>query len=554
VSQITAPIRALGDVFRNPGLSRLQLAWAGVSFATWAFAITLGVYAFGVAGAGAVGVAALARLLPGALASPFAGLLGDRYSRRAVLISSALTMAGVLGAAALAVATDAPTWTVFALAGLYTVGSAPYVPAEGALMPQLARTPQELSAANVTHSGMDNLGFLGGSIMTGVVLAIASVQAAFAVAGLAVAASCIALLTMRPDSRPRYDADTDAGGVARQTAAGFRSLVSEPPLRLLGACLTLLVFVEGAADVLIVIVALDLLELDDSSIGYINAAWGVGALVAGGALAVLINRGQLVASLVIGSLITGAALALPGGRPVAVAAYAAWFGAGIGYTLVEVAANTLLQRLGDDEVLGRVRGSLETARLAAMALGAITVTALVDVLGIRAAVLVVAAILPLFALLRWGRLRSFEIGAPVEERHFSLLRADSIFAPLPLATLERLTHDLVEIEVDAGQEVITQGDFGDRFYLIDEGRVEVFEDEVHRCFEGDGESFGEIALLRGEPRTATVRTTEPTRLLALDRDDFIGAVTGHSRSRQVADGVIEHRLRPAGSGSADHSP
>ena len=84
--------------------------------------------------------------------------------------------------------------------------------------------------------------------------------------------------------------------------------------------------------------------------------------------------------------------------------------------------------------------------------------------------LAIAAVLPLFAALRWTRLRSYEVGAPVAERHFALLRADSIFAPLPLATLERLTHDLIEIEAEAGRELITQGDFGDRFYLIDAGR------------------------------------------------------------------------------------
>jgi MFS family permease len=539
---MTRSIRALAEVFRNPDLGRLQFAWAGVSFSTWAFAITLGVYAFDVAGAGAVGIAGLVRVMPGALASPFAGLLCDRYSRRTVLTSSAVAMAGTLGGTAFAVTADAPTWTVFGLAGLFTVASSPYVPAEGALMPHLARTPQELSAANVAHSVMDNLGFLGGSILAGVLLALTSVQAAIAVAALAVAASGVALVTLSPDSRPRYESQRAAGGVLRQTATGFRSLASDPALRLLGQCLTLLVFVEGAADVLVVIVALDLLELNSSSVGYLNAAWGIGALVAGGALAVLIDRGQLVAALVVGSLITGATFALPGAWPIAVAAYAAWFGVGIGYTLVEVTVYTLLQRLGDDEVLGRVRGSLETARLTAMALGAITVTPLVAVLGIRGAVLVFAATLPLFALLRWGRLRAFEVGAPVEEHQFSLLRADPIFAPLPLATLERLTHDLVELEVDAGSEVITQGDIGDRFYLIDRGRVEVLEDGAHRRSQGEGESFGEIALLRGEPRTATVRATERTALLALDRDHFISAVTGHGRSTQMADDVIESRL------------
>lgn len=513
-----------------------------MSFATWTFVITLGVYAFDAAGAAAVGVAGLVRLLPGAVASPFSGLLGDRYSRRAVLVWSAAAMAGALVGAAFAVAAGAPTWLVFALAGLFTIAASPYVPAEGALMPQFARTPQELSAANVTHSVMDNLGFLGGSILAGILVAVSSVQTVFAIAALAAALSAVAILLTRPDSRPRYADEMAARSLARQATAGLRAMVADPALRLLGTSLTLLVFVEGAADVLIVIIALDLLELGNSSVGYMNAAWGVGALMAGAGLAVLINRGRLVEGLVVGSLVTGAMLALPGVSPIVLVVYAAWFGVGLGYTLVEVAANTLLQRLGDDEVLGRVRGSLETVRLAAMALGAIAVTVLVELLGIRGAVLVVAAILPLFAILRWGRLRSFEVGAPVMERHFSLLRADPIFTPLPLATLERLTHDLIELRVDPGQEVITQGDAGDRFYLIEDGRVEVFEDSVHRRFQTVGESFGEIALLRGEPRTATVRTTEPTGLLVLDAGHFIDAVAGHGRSSQVADDVIEDRF------------
>jgi hypothetical protein len=183
-----------------------------------------------------------------------------------------------------------------------------------------------------------------------------------------------------------------------------------------------------------------------------------------------------------------------------------------------------------------------------MALGAISVTALVELLGIRGAVLAIAALLPVFVLLRWAQLRAFEIGAPVEERHFILLRGDRIFAPLPLATLERLSHDLVTVDAVAGEEVITQGDVGHRFYLIDRGEAQVYEDGLRRRDLCEGESFGEIALLRDTPRTATVRATRPTRLLALDRDQFIGAVTGHVRAREVADGVIDHRLRATSGG------
>jgi CRP-like cAMP-binding protein len=133
----------------------------------------------------------------------------------------------------------------------------------------------------------------------------------------------------------------------------------------------------------------------------------------------------------------------------------------------------------------------------------------------------------------------------VAERPYALLRANPIFTPLPVATLERLSHDVVELRVDAGEQIITQGHHGDRFYLIDDGEVDIFENRVLRRTEGPGESFGEIALLRDVPRTATVRANSPTRLLALDREHFLSAVTGQVRSRTVADTIIDSRLADA---------
>src|SRR2546423_14263568 len=174
--------RAVGTVFGNRDLRILELAWAGVSLATWSYVIALGVYAFDIGGAAAVGIAGLVRLLPGALASPFAGLLGDRRSRRSVLSGSACASALVLGGSALAAHLGAPAALVFALAGLFTVATAPYVPAEGALLPIVSTTPQELSAANVAHSAMDNLGFLVGSALAGLLLALGDPDLVFALA------------------------------------------------------------------------------------------------------------------------------------------------------------------------------------------------------------------------------------------------------------------------------------------------------------------------------------------------------------------------------------
>lgn len=537
--QLRASFSSLGAVFRNRELARLVLGWCGMTYAMWAYAIALSVYAFEQGGATAVGVAALVRLLPGALASPFGGLLGDRHSRRLVLALSALFSGVAIALSAAAAIADAPAWVVYALAGVFTVASTPYVPAEGALLPQVARSPRELSAANVTHSQMDNVGFLAAALSTGVLLAVATPQAAFAAAAAAGVLTALLLATLSRDVRPAYEQGDDASGVVRQTALGFRALMDDQQIRLVGLMLTALVFIEGTLDVMMVVVALDLLGLGEGSVGWINAAWGVGALVAGTALAVLLDRGNLAAGLAVGSLVMGAAIAFPGIWPVVFAAFLGFFMVGFGYTFVEVAARTLLQRLGSDETLARVIGFLETSRLSAMAIGSITAPALVALLGVRGALIAIGAFLPLIALLRWRALRSFEVGAPVNERHYSLLRENAIFAPLPVDRLEGVSRSLVEVEAEAGQEVITQGDHGDRFYLIDDGEVEVFEDGEFKRNERQGEGFGEIALLRDVPRTATVKATRATRLLALDRASFLETVTGHARSHERAQAVAD---------------
>ena len=538
LARLASVVRALAVDFGNRDLGRLGAAKVGISFASWCFAIALGVYGFETGGAVAVGVVAAVRLAPGALASPFAGLLGDRFPRRNVLVGSGLAITVVLAAAAVAAEADT-TAAVYVLAGVFTVAVSGYVPAEAALMPALAHTPQELSAANVTHSAMDNTGFLLAAGTTGVLLAVTTPTVVFAVAATVALGTTAGLATIGRDKRPDYVAEAELAGLLRQSAIGFRTLAEHPGLRMLGATLVALIFFEGIADVLVVVMALDLLHLGDGSVGFLNAGFGLGALAGGAGLALLLDRGKLALGLAGGSVIVGLATALPGLWPVAFAAYAGWIGVGLGYTVIEVAAKTLMQRLGSDESLSRVIGSLESARLAAQALGSIGASVLVELLGVRVALLALAALLPAFVILFWTRLRAFEIGAPVAEDQFQLLRHNSIFAPLPVATLERISHDLSPVVASAGEEVITQGDVGDRFYVIEDGQVEVFEDGVFRRNEGPGESFGEIALLRDVPRTATVRATAPTRLLALERDRFIAAVTGHRRSHQLAHTVVD---------------
>ena len=542
--RLGSTLGALAVDFGNRDLGLLGIARVGISYASWCLAIALGVYGFEVGGAVAVGVVALVRLMPGALASPFAGLLGDRFPRRNVLIGSGLAITVVLAGTCTAAAMDSEAWVVAVLAGVFTAAISGYVPAEAALLPALARSPQELSAANVTHSSMDTAGFLGAALTTGLVLHSAGPATVFGIAAAVALLTTAGLTLIERDQRPSYAPEGEISGLWRQSVLGFRTLIADRGLRLLGALLVFVVFFEGMTEVLVVILALDLLHLDHGSVGYLNAAWGVGALLGGATLSMMIGRGRLAVGLAIGSAVLALGTALPALWTTAVAAYVGWLVVGSGYTVAEVAGKTLLQRLGSDETLGRVIGSLESARLAAMALGSISASAFYELLGIRGALLLAAGLLPAFIVFTWTRLRAFEVGAPVAEEQFQLLRGNTIFAPLPVATLERISHALVAVKMPASEEVITQGDVGDRFYVIEEGQVEVLEDGVFKRHEGPGESFGEIALLRDVPRTATVRTTEATTLLFLERDQFITAVTGHQRSHQLAHTVVDDRWAP----------
>jgi predicted MFS family arabinose efflux permease len=458
------------------------------------------------------------------------------------MLGSALAATAVLAGAAAAAALGAPTAAVFAFPALFAIALCGYGPAHAALTPTLVDTPQQLSAANVSHSVMENAGALAAALAAGLLLNRTS--PAF-VMGLAAGAALLVVLCVSgvsKDRRPEYVLEEDdVAGAFREVTRGARALFFHPALRLSSATMVLLFFFEGFIEVMVVVVALEMLHLAEGAVGFLNATIGIGAVLGAVGLSMLFDRGRLVPAIAGGSLVIGVATVLPGVAPHATTAYAGMLAIGFGFVFAEVATKTLMQRLGSDETFGRVIGAFESARQAALALGSVGAVLLVELLHPEGALIAVGAFVPVFVIVCWSRLRAHEIGAPVDEERYRLLRRSSIFSPLPLATLERLSHDLQPIEVAAGEDVIVQGEVGDRFFLICDGEVEVFEDGVFRRNERAGESFGEIALLHDVPRTATVRTTADTRLLALDRDQFLLAVTGHRRSRQLAHRVSDER-------------
>jgi MFS family permease len=530
--------------FSNRDMGLLGVATIAVAFATGCFTIALGIYGFEAHGAVGVGVVALVRFLPGALTVPIVSLFIDRHSRRAVLFGCSVATLAVLSAATIAAALDAPVPVVFAFAALFTIANCGYGPAHSALTPSLVQSPQQLSASNVTHIAMEYVGTLLAALTAGILLTATSPGFVFGVAAAAATLVLALVAGVRQDRRPEYEDDEEeevVRGALHEVTFGLRTMLGHSTLRLATATLILLFLFEGFAGVVVVVMALDLLGLPQGSVGFLNATWGIGAVIGAMSLAALLNRGRLVGAIAGGSILLGTATMLPGLFPEPPFAYVGWLLIGTGFVFVEVAAKTLLQRLGSDETLGRMIGSLEAGRFAAKALGSIGAVLLLELLGVRASLIALGALMPVFVTLFWTRLRAHEIGAPVDEGRFVLLRANPIFAPLPIAVLEGLSHNLVPVEATAGEDVIVQGELGDRFYVIVEGEVEVFEDGVFKRNEGPGESFGEIALLHEVRRTATVRATVDTRLLSLDGDQFVLAVTGHRRSHQRARSVAADR-------------
>ena len=215
---------------------------------------------------------------------------------------------------------------------------------------------------------------------------------------------------------------------------------------------------------------------------------------------------------------------------------------GVGYALSEIASLTLTQRLAAGDVLGRVYGVEETMYVAATALGGLAGALLVAPLGVRWAIVVTGIALPVLAVVLRARLSEFEAGAEVSEESFGLLRRLALFAPLPMAMVENLALRAQRGSFAAGTDIIVQGDEATGFYVIQDGTVEVYVDGALRREEGVGEYFGEIALLRGGPRTATVRAATEVRALALDREDFLDGVGAHARSARVAEAVVAERL------------
>ena len=541
VAELGTSARVCREALRIPDLRRVELAFFGFNMAEWAIYIAIAVYAYGQSGARGVGLVSAIQLIPAAVFAPFASVLGDRYRREVMLLVAYGVQVATIGATAVALLLDAPAPAVYALAAVAATGITLVRPVHTALLPALTRSPDKLTAAFVADSTIESAAVVLGPALAGGIMTVSGPGTVYAaMAGLLVVSwILVGRIGIRttPASRP-------AGGerLLQEALAGFELLRRDRRAGLVVGVLGAGLFVLGILDVVIVVLAFELFDSGESGTGFLGAAMGIGALIGSAATIALIARQRLCGPLRGGMLLYGAPIALIAAAPVPGLAFPALAAAGAGFSLSDVTGRLMLQRLVPDQKLARAFGVLEGAYMAAEGIGAVVGAALVAGLGLQGTLIVTGLLLPAVALVARRRLTEADVGLHVSPEHVHLLHSLPLFAALGPREVELLAEHLSPVEAAAGDLVVAEGDVGELFYVIETGDADVSQGGRTLRSLSAGDSFGEIALLRSVPRTATVTARTPMTLLALGRAPFLEAVTRYAPGVVAANEIVESHL------------
>jgi MFS family permease len=518
-----------------------------VEHGTW---LALLLYAFDRGGVGEAGLVAFFLLIPAALTAPFAAVIADRLPLDLALAVGYGLQAIAAALTAGAMYADAPAVVVYPLAALFVSMLTVSRPTISAVLPAIASGPAELAAANSMSGFVETVSAFIGPGVAGVVLVSGSPAAVFALSAALLMAAVGLSLTMTP--RPFVGGDSFPSDDERSASAlseilgGLSLLRAERAPRLLVIMMAGTWMVFGALDVAFIAVAVEQLQRSEASAGLLGSALGIGGILGALASFALVGRRRLSMPTALGLLAMGLPImAIAGTDSLAVVALLL-VASGAGEAVADVAARTLLQGLAAEDTLARVFGVVEGLATAALALGSVGFSVIAVVAGLEAALVVTGAILPLFLVLRFRALREIDRRRPeLDPLLLNLVRSIPIFAPLPAFRLEQLLVNLRAKEIEPGQVVFSKGELGDLFYLVAAGSA-VVELEHRNAVHERGGFFGEIALVRNQPRMATVRAGDDGLVVyTLERKVFLEAITAfavsHSRTLDVADRRLRDR-------------
>ncbi len=535
-------LRAYRRLLRNGPLSRLLIGEFVSSIGDWLYLVAILILVYQVTEDPFIlGLVGAARVLPYLVLSIPAGIVADRFDRRLILLSTDIARGLLMLVIAAIVALDGPIWLVIALAIVGTCFATFFGPAIGAYLPNLVEDEDQLGPANSAWSTLDQLAFMIGPAVAGILIALGGLVVAFLLNAASFAVIAVVLWGLprnRPaDAPPSAGGRADADGGAAVDPGPVPTAVPGPAVLVPVVGLAIIDIVGsvagGGLSVLTVVIATTSLGGGEAATGFLNAGIGLGGFIGAVLAGALVLRPSLVPVLVGGSILLAAGLAGLGYAPALGVAIAAIAVASVGGLLVEVTSTTIFQRVVPDAIRGRALGVLGTISTVAFATGSFVLPVASGTFGTGPVLLVtgigVAVAGVIGALLAAPAARR-PAGSAADVR-VNRLAGLPLFSGVPAASLEAVAVRLEPVDVRGDQVVIRQGDPADRFYIIERGAFEVTRRPdangaaaEHLRTMGAGEVFGEIGLLRGVPRTATVTAATDGRLLALDGADFLELV------------------------------
>jgi MFS family permease len=533
-------IHALAKVASNQSLRRCGIGFALFSAAEYGSWLTLLIYAYSHGGASASGLLAFATTVPCVPLAPILATFVDRYQPGRALAGGFLAVAVGMSALALALGSGAEPLVVYVVAVIVSPTFNLTRPTMNVVLPLAVHTPDELTAGNAAMGWIEGVGVVAGPLLTSLLFIVGGPAVVIGVLALLMYAAVGVALPLSRELPPAVP--SEPGSPLSDTWEALKSLGGQPQTAGLVGVVASPTLFSGALDVLMVLLAIHVLEIGDSGVGVLNAAFGAGGLVAVFATLGLVGRRRFAPVLVVSALVMGAAV----GAIVAIDRIAAVLVllavANVGVSTFDVAGRTLLQRTGSPRVLGRTFGVLEGLQMLGLALGSLLFTAFDHLGGADGAIAGTAAIMPAVLVVALPVILRTDAHADVPIVQIGLLRAMALFRPLPPPELEGLARVMEPASANAGEVLMTEGEPGDIFYLIAGGELEVSSTTGLRARRHACEGVGEIALLHNVPRTATVTAITDSDLYTLTRDDFLRAVTGVDAAHHEALRMASVRL------------
>jgi MFS family permease len=556
VGRLAAPIRAtvaaVREALANDGIRRLELIWSIGIAADAALLVALLVVVYARDGAVAAGVLGAVRMGPAVLAGMLAATVVRRFGGRRVLLALGLVRATVALLCALVIATGQPVIWLYVLAAAGAVAGAPVRPAAATLMPGLARSPGELVAANMAWGTGEGLGTFAGPFVAGLLIAAGQLPLAPALVAVAFLATVVIAAGLR------FEHATDAAGGGPQQRglgimAGARTVLGRPLLRWSMLGVYGQVLTRGLLNPLTVVASIELLGMGEAGVGLLGAALGLGGLV-GAVFAVRLTRAdKLVRTECAALAYWGAPIAVIGLIASPVVGLGAMVVTGVANAVYDVAIITIFQRGSTNQERASVFSVFEGVVGLGLVTGSLLAPVLLAEFGARGALAVTGSILPIVALIIYGRIGTTDRVSVVDEELVGLVRRVNVFRQLPLTAVERLAAGMTRVTAGPADVLVREGEPGDTYVVVATGEVEVTiaGHEIDRL--GPGSGFGEIALLRQSPRTATVTALTEMTGYAIDAATFACAVSGPATAT-ITEQIVSSRLRRNDGLAAGTSP